>query len=359
MKFCSDYSFAPISSIDLFCMYVSVTCRRLNPRTVVSYLSGISRCLEPSFPSVNLLSNSPAVRRVLKACLKKFSPPVRRAQPCLLSDFDIVFKSTSSSYDDLLFVCLLTFGFAGLHRLGEITVPDSTVLRDPQASIFRSSLLVSSPPTHFEYILPYSKVNQFHLGQTIVIYSNPQQSACAVTHLLKYLSLRDLIWPTLTPLFLTSAGESPTRSWFLRRFRPLFPFQKTGHSLRSGGATYLANRGVDLSLIKEAGRWSSSAFKPDPSSSSCSCVCILYSCFSRNSAFLSSSTVSLLPRTSHISTQDRTYSLLYFLFFIKSLLSQASSQPIASHISPSPTLPPVSSDALVFEQNILKLLSSS
>lgn len=261
LKFCSDYSFAPVPSVDLFCMYISVSCRRLNPRTVVCYLSGISRCLEPSYPSVNLLTNSPPVRRVLRSCLKSFSPPVKRAQPFLLSDFDIAVKNSSSSYDDCLFLCLLSFGFAGLHRLGEITVPDSTALRDPRASILRTSLLVSCPPTHFEYILPYSKVDQFHLGQSIVIYSNPHKSACAVSHLFKYLSFRDKIWPTLPQLFLTSSGESPTRSWFLRRFHPLFPFQKTGHSLRSGGATYLANRGVDMALIKEAGRWSSNAFE--------------------------------------------------------------------------------------------------
>lgn len=41
LKFCSDYSFAPVPSVDLFCMYISVSCRRLNPRTVVCYLSGI------------------------------------------------------------------------------------------------------------------------------------------------------------------------------------------------------------------------------------------------------------------------------------------------------------------------------
>lgn len=261
LKFCSDLSVDPIPSVDLFCMYISVSCRRLNPRTVLSYLSGISRCLEPAYPSVHVISNSSPVRRVLKSCLKKFSPPVKRSQPFLLSDFDIVLKSLSSSFDDILFICLLSFGYAGLHRLGEITTPDSHLLRDPCAAIQRSSLLISSPPTHFEYVLPYSKVDQFHLGQTIVIYSNSYRPACAVSHLLAYLKVRDPTFPAHTPLFLTSSGHIPTRSWFLRRFRPLFPFQKSGHSLRSGGATYLANRGVEMSLIKEAGRWSSNAFK--------------------------------------------------------------------------------------------------
>lgn len=242
-------------------MYVSVSCRRLNPRSVLVYLSGISRCLEPSYPSVNLITNSPAVRRILNRCLKSFSPPVKCSQPFLLSDFDIAVAASSSSFDDILFLSLLSFGFAGLHRLGEITLPDLPSLRNPRAIIQQSSLLVSDPPSLFQYCLPYSRVNQNFLGQLIVTYSNPHPQACAVSHLFRYLSLRDSSFPAHTALFVIRSGSVASQSRFLRRFRPLFPFQKTGHSLRSGGATYLANQGVSMSLIKEDVRWSSNVFE--------------------------------------------------------------------------------------------------
>lgn len=196
----------------------------------------------------------------MKSWLHFFSPPIRQSQPCLLSDFDIALSASSSSFDDLLSLCLLSLGFAGLHRLGEITDPNRSSLRDHCKRILYLSLSISSTSTYFEYNLPYSKVNQNFIGQNIIIYSNPHKPACAVHHLFNYISLRDPTFPAHTPLFIPSHGFVPTRSWFLRRFRPLFDSSKTGHSLRSGGATYLANRGVSFDLIKEAGRWSSDAF---------------------------------------------------------------------------------------------------
>lgn len=196
----------------------------------------------------------------MRSCLHAFSPPIRQAQPLLISDFDLAVAACSSSYDDLLFLPLLSIGFAGLHRLGEITDPDQASLWNPRKRILRLSLSVSNSSTYFKYNLPYSKVDQNFIGQKIIIYSNLHQPACAVHHLFKDLSVRDPSFPAHTPLFITSHGSVPTRSWFLRRFKPLFDLSKTGHSLRSGGATYLANRGVSYDLIKEAGRWSSDAF---------------------------------------------------------------------------------------------------
>lgn len=242
-------------------MYVSVLCWQLNPRSILVYLSGISQCLEPSYPSINLITNSPAVRCVPKSCVKSFSPPVKHSQPFLLGDFDTAVAASSSSYDDILFLTLLSFGFTGLHQLGEITSPDSSCLWNPRAIMQRSSLLVSNPPTHFKYSLLYSKVDQNFLGQTIVTYLNPHPQACAVSHLFKYLSVWDPSSLAHSALFITSSGLVPTQSWFLRCFWPIFLFQKTGHSLWSGGATYLANRGVSMSLIKEVGCWSSNTFE--------------------------------------------------------------------------------------------------
>lgn len=41
LKSCSDFSIDPIPSVNLCCMYVSVSCRCLNPRSILVYLSGI------------------------------------------------------------------------------------------------------------------------------------------------------------------------------------------------------------------------------------------------------------------------------------------------------------------------------
>jgi len=52
-----------------------------------------------------------------------------------------------------------------------------------------------------------------------------------------------------------------TRSWFIRRLRHHFSSDVGGHSLRSGGATALAEAGVPPHIIQAIGRWASDAFQ--------------------------------------------------------------------------------------------------
>ena len=47
----------------------------------------------------------------------------------------------------------------------------------------------------------------------------------------------------------------------IQRLRKFFPKDIAGHSLRSGGATSLAEAGADFDTIQAAGRWSSDAFR--------------------------------------------------------------------------------------------------
>src|SRR5271168_4453623 len=71
----------------------------------------------------------------------------------------------------------------------------------------------------------------------------------------------DSIFPLHPELWLTSRGSVPTRHWFISRLRAFFPKNISGHSLRSGGATSLAEGGADLDTIQAVGRWSSNAFR--------------------------------------------------------------------------------------------------
>ena len=78
---------------------------------------------------------------------------------------------------------------------------------------------------------------------------------------LNYLNSRDKYFPLHPELWLTSKGSVPTRHWFMSRLRKFFPREIAGQSLRSGGATSLAEAGADLETIQAAGRWSSEAFR--------------------------------------------------------------------------------------------------
>lgn len=80
----------------------------------------------------------------MKSCLHCFSPPIRQSQPFLMSDFDVAVSAFYSSFDDLLFLFLLSLGFSGLHRLGEITNPDCTSLKNPRKI---SNIFLSPSPT--------------------------------------------------------------------------------------------------------------------------------------------------------------------------------------------------------------------
>ena len=75
-----------------------------------------------------------------------------------------------------------------------------------------------------------------------------------------YLSSRDALHPVASPLWLTSAGTIPTRSFFISRLRLFFANDVAGQSMRAGGATALAEHGVSPAVIQAAGRWASEAF---------------------------------------------------------------------------------------------------
>ena len=76
-----------------------------------------------------------------------------------------------------------------------------------------------------------------------------------------YITSRDFLFPLHPELWLTSRGTVPTRHWFLSRLQVLFPSNYAGYSLRLGGATSLAEAGVDPSVIQGIGHWSSPAFQ--------------------------------------------------------------------------------------------------
>lgn len=151
-------------------------------------------------------------------------------------------------------------GFAGLHWLGDLTIPNSENLFDDRKTILRISFQFSKCKRFACYHLPYSKSDSSFLGTEIIIRNFENTSACPIKLLMSYLRVRDTNFISSRPLFITSNGSQPSRSWFLSRFHTFFSKSFSGHSLRSGGATALAQAGYSLDDIKSAGRWSSDAF---------------------------------------------------------------------------------------------------
>lgn len=84
---------------------------------------------------------------------------------------------------------------------------------------------------------------------------------CPIEALKCYLVKRDRLFENRGPLFLNSLGNVPTRAWFLKRFYAFFASNKSGHSMRAGGASAMAQAGLPMEIIQDTGRWSSEAFK--------------------------------------------------------------------------------------------------
>lgn len=177
LDFCFRENISTVPTTESICRFISVSCcqpsrktgQRLSPRSIEAYLSGISDSLCSRYPNIREITNSKTVRDVLKGCKRQFSKPIVRKDPLSLDDLVMVNSGNDGSHDDNLFEAILVVGFHALHRLGELTQPDSAKLRDERKVILRSSLKFSVCGRYGQYTLPHNKSDQFFLGAQVLI----------------------------------------------------------------------------------------------------------------------------------------------------------------------------------------------
>jgi hypothetical protein len=155
-------------------------------------------------------------------------------------------------------VAQLLAGFHALLRLGELVFPDKIQDRNYRKIVLRHTVKVEAD--YFSFFLPSHKGDIAFEGNTIIIERHNRPSH-PHSPFLAYLHSRDRLFPVQPELWLTSKGTAPTRGWFTSRLHRSFPKDYAGHSLRSGGATSLAEAGVPPTTIQAMGRWSSSTFQ--------------------------------------------------------------------------------------------------
>ena len=254
-----DFPFEP--TIDTLSFFIVFMSHHISPRSVKSYLSGIVQQLEPDFPSIKEIRVSPLIAKVMKGCLKTKSKPIRRKDPLSVEDLRLIGErfTNSRNHDDLLFSAILFTGFHGLLRLGEMTFPDDPKIRDWRKVSRRSSLFQNR--LEYSFTLFSHKGDRFFEGNKVLIRAFDNSSVDPIPAFTCYLSSRDHLFPASSPLWLTSAGTVPTRSFFMSRFRRFFPNSFAGASMRAGGATHLAMLGVSSKIIRAMGRWSSKAWE--------------------------------------------------------------------------------------------------
>jgi hypothetical protein len=244
-------------TLSFYAVYLS---SYINPNSTNSYLSGICSQLEAFYPEVRKNRKSVLVSRTMAGCKRRFGTPTKRKLPLCRDDLLLVFNAigSSHSHDDHLFLTLLLSGFYALLRLGELVFPDTRAHRNYRKISLRHTVQVQTG--HYSFFLPSHKGDRFFEGNTILIekLTSPVDPFAAF---LRYLRSRDNLFPLNPELWLNSQGCVPTRNWFLKHFHRFFCKDYAGHSLRSGGATSLAEAGVNPATIQAIGRWSSDTFR--------------------------------------------------------------------------------------------------
>jgi hypothetical protein len=243
-------------TLSYFTVYM---CHHINPRSVNTYLSGISQQLETYFPAVKEARNSIIVRRTLQGCMRMRGTATVRKRALTIEDLQLVINhyKDSSLHDEYLFVSMLITGFLGLLRLGEMTFSDNASLHNWKKVTRRNTVQIQN--NQYEFLLPGHKADRFYEGNKIIISAN-RFNLRPLRHFTNYINSRDRLHAIASPLWLTEAGKVPTRSFFINRLRLFFNGDVAGQSMRAGGATALAEHGVSPAIIQAAGRWASEAF---------------------------------------------------------------------------------------------------
>ncbi len=260
IEFVTIHDFPIEPTPDTLSFFVVFMSHHIDPRSVDSYLSGICSTLEPYFPNVRQARSSRLVAQTLKGCKKTRSKPIQRKRALSVDDLRRAVSSLprSPSHDDLLFIAQLLTGFHALLRLGELVWPDNRALRSFRKLTLRTSLSLSS--SAYEFLLPAHKADPLFEGNHVIVRASIT-APNPLPHFTSYLHSRDRLFPVRAELWLKADGSVPTRAWFIRRLRVLFPKEIAGHSMRAGGATSLAAAGISPTAIQAAGRWSSSAWQ--------------------------------------------------------------------------------------------------
>jgi hypothetical protein len=244
-------------TLSFFTVYM---CHHINPRSVNTYLSGISQQLENYFTGVKDARNSILVRRTLQGCTRMRGTATVRKRALTVDDLHTVVDhyTNSTLHDNLLFVAMLITGFFGLLRLGKMTFPDVVTLHNWKKVTRRATVHIWEGI--YEFLLPRHKADRFFEGNKIMI---PAHRFChhPLRHFQAYLTSRDTLHPVTSPLWLTAAGTVPTHSFFIHQLCLFFQPDVAGQSMRAGGDTALAEPRdrVFPAIIQASGCWASEA----------------------------------------------------------------------------------------------------
>lgn len=270
-EFCTLYSISdpyPISQSTL-CYYVAhLSKQHLAPQSIKSYLSALRNYQisldipAPNYTAMHKLSQ--LKKGVAREYSKGHSPSVRLPiTPPILRQVRALWSSQANDPDTIMLWAAACTCFFGFFRSGEITCP-SVASFDPNSHLTFADIAVDNrtSPSCIRVHLKRSKTDQFGVGADVFLVRS-SGDLCPVSALMAYLVVRG---DQPGPLFNFRDGRTLSKPRFSTNVRAalatlgLNSSHYAGHSFRIGAATTAAEKGVEDSVIKAMGRWSSSAF---------------------------------------------------------------------------------------------------
>lgn len=256
-NFVRAYSFDSFPSPDSLSLFVVFRLRSIAASSVEKELAGIGWHYkgvdEPRWTGAR---SSPEVARALLGGIKTLQQPVHQAAPLPM---DILVRAIDrlrlphAPYEALLWAAMAIVGFLTCSRAQEVSTFDSPALRNTAKLIPRSS--VGLDDHGFVAFLPYHKADRRFAGTRLHFAAADIGDFMYVLAL--YLRVRDHVHGLAGPLFRRLDGSAPTRRWFVDELKTRCGSSFTGHSLRAGGASWYASRGMAGEDIRRIGHWSS------------------------------------------------------------------------------------------------------
>ena len=257
IRFCSlyylkTYPCGPLQA----CLYASFLSDLISPASVSNYLSA----LWSHHRLLGLPTHQDDFRlhQTLRG-IKRLGRPGREPRhPFSLEELHSIYSKINTFIpSDLIFWSAVTLAFRALLRKSHYT-PSPHTLRWRDVSIY---------PDHLVLTIPSSKTNQFRARpHRIVLNSSPQSFLCPVHWLSEVVRVQHPLESDLLFRLPVPGGLVPMDySWFNNRLKHLSalvglsPVAVSSHSLRHGGASFMASLGSSLMDIRARGGWSSSA----------------------------------------------------------------------------------------------------
>ena len=266
LEFCARLQFSPLpASEETLILFVAELAQSRAHSTIKSYLSAV-RHLQVIHGLGNPLKGTLRLELVLRGIQRTRPKCTRPRLPITPQILRIIKNSldSSPSFDSTMLWAACSMAFFGFMRCAEFTT-SSTTSFDSRANLLASDVAIDShqSPSTVAISIKMSKTDQFGSGITIFL-GRTSNELCPVAALLHYLAIR----PTQDgPLFILEDGRFLSKDLLVQKLRQALSAggidssSYSGHSFRIGAATTAAACGIEDSLIKILGRWSSTAYQ--------------------------------------------------------------------------------------------------